>query len=426
METNKFVIWGTGERGTIISDFLGKSQIIAYIDSDIKKQGSFYLGCPVISFDEYRRKFSGYFIIVTPVDEGMILEELKAYNVNSFFRMSHLPSEMQGYGDKDFLNKINISLIRNGRNVLVGANLYSYVLYKKIMESGYHNVFVFSKEKAEVATLMNKMLKCNIINQIDNENDNLILTTPEKKKAKQYFKRDITDLFDLSELIPQYYNQQMEVFRNFHKGKRCFIVATGPSLRTSDLKVLTDHGEICFGVNRVFNVERSVWKPQYYIFVDRAGMKKYWKQISAYDVNEKFLGDSYWKDIDYKGNIHVIHTVTGHSYHVPPEFSENLERKVYIYSTVTYVAIQLAVYMGFKKIYLLGVDCNYQKNSKNNYFFKDENIDSYNHYEDRMIASYKVAKEYADLHGIKIMNASRGGMLEEFERVNFEDIFHEN
>ena len=42
-----------------------------------------------------------------------------------------------------------------------------------------------------------------------------------------------------------------------------------------------------------------------------------------------------------------------------------------------------------------------------------------------MIIAYRKAKKYADAHGVKILNASRGGMLEEFERVNFDDIFKE-
>ena len=86
------------------------------------------------------------------------------------------------------------------------------------------------------------------------------------------------------------------------------------------------------------------------------------------------------------------------------------------------MAIQLAVYMGFSTIYLLGVDCNYSKNSTQNYFFKDQRKDRYNHYVDRMVLAYRRAGEYARAHGVEIFNASRGGNLEEFERVCFDEI----
>ena len=39
MGNEKFVIWGIGERGKIITEFLEDSQILAYIDTDISKQG---------------------------------------------------------------------------------------------------------------------------------------------------------------------------------------------------------------------------------------------------------------------------------------------------------------------------------------------------------------------------------------------------
>ena len=51
MGNEKFVIWGIGERGKIITEFLEDSQILAYIDTDISKQGMDYLNHPIISFE---------------------------------------------------------------------------------------------------------------------------------------------------------------------------------------------------------------------------------------------------------------------------------------------------------------------------------------------------------------------------------------
>jgi hypothetical protein len=39
-----------------------------------------------------------------------------------------------------------------------------------------------------------------------------------------------------------------------------------------------------------------------------------------------------------------------------------------------------------------------------------------------MIEAYREAKKYADLHNIKIYNATRGGMLEVFERVDLDKV----
>lgn len=39
-----------------------------------------------------------------------------------------------------------------------------------------------------------------------------------------------------------------------------------------------------------------------------------------------------------------------------------------------------------------------------------------------MITGYKAAKKYADAHNIKIINCTRGGMLEVFPRMKLEDV----
>ena len=421
MDAEKFVIWGAGERGKTITGFFEDSQIAAYIDMDEMKQGKTYFNHPIISLEEYKGKFSDDFIIVTPTDEEPVLNVLCEQHIKNYFRMSQLPSEMQGYGDKGFLDKIEIPVTNEGNNVICGMTLYSYLIYTKIIDMGYENVFLFVEEEDDVTTIIREKLHCKFISQINYEKDNILLTTAEEVRS---LGKNTIDLFDVSDLIPQYYNKELQSFYNIHYGERCFIVATGPSLRESDLRILSEHKEICFGVNRIFNVNAQLWKPQYYVFLDRIGMKQYWEEIVSYDVNEKFLGDFYDINENQKGNAHTVHVISGHGFDVLPKFSEQIERKVYSGYTVTYAAIQLAVYMGFTTIYLLGVDCNYNKNSRENYFFNNSKRDNCCHHENRMIMAYKAARKYADSHGIKILNATRGGMLEEFERVNFDDIFN--
>ena len=42
-----------------------------------------------------------------------------------------------------------------------------------------------------------------------------------------------------------------------------------------------------------------------------------------------------------------------------------------------------------------------------------------------MVLAYKSAKKYADSHGIRIYNATRGGKLEVFERIDFDSLFEQ-
>ena len=102
--------------------------------------------------------------------------------------------------------------------------------------------------------------------------------------------------------------------------------------------------------------------------------------------------------------------------------------------TVTYAMLQLAVYMGFQKIYLLGIDHQYateyangkkRQNNVKNYssLLADENDVSGFYLIDKTTLAYRAARKYADAHGIEMYNATRGGKLEEFERVDFDSLF---
>jgi hypothetical protein len=84
--------------------------------------------------------------------------------------------------------------------------------------------------------------------------------------------------------------------------------------------------------------------------------------------------------------------------------------------------------MGYNEIYLLGADCNYSSDPKNNY---TEELRTkytnpcYKREEDNQMKAYFIAGEYANQHDIKIYNATRGGRLELFQRVDLDAILKE-
>jgi len=104
--------------------------------------------------------------------------------------------------------------------------------------------------------------------------------------------------------------------------------------------------------------------------------------------------------------------------------------------------------MGFTEIYMIGVDCTSTFNN-NSYFikgykdqdlidkelkyfrkkFKNKNLseeDLFQYYTNNSFYAYEVLKEYADAHGIKFYNATRGGALEVFERANLDEVVKKN
>lgn len=155
------------------------------------------------------------------------------------------------------------------------------------------------------------------------------------------------------------------------------------------------------------------------------------KEIADMDIPAKFVASiplKYWQQENLGNSIKYQLINLDHLGSEMPFFSTKMEHCVYEGTTVTYACIQMAVYMGFQEIYLLGVDFNYSNDlydEKNHFkgYQSDKKVRLNVVYPERMQAAYKSARHYAGEHGIKICNATRGGKLEVFERVDFDTLF---
>lgn len=218
-------------------------------------------------------------------------------------------------------------------------------------------------------------------------------------------------------------------FQGIHKGQRCFIIATGPSLTIEDIELLKN--EITFGMNSITRIfDKTDWRPTYYGIQDRQVYEKMEGSILEYyrDADNVLVADQIGRyfnvpdnfiQFPYNGNYHIY---AGRYEDYSARFSDNAYEVVYDGYSITYSLIEIAVYMGFKEIYLLGCDCNYPKGAKNHFVesgFVDKNAVSN---PIRMRIGYKVAKEYADRNHIKIVNCTRGGMLETYPRLELETV----
>ncbi len=118
-------------------------------------------------------------------------------------------------------------------------------------------------------------------------------------------------------------------------------------------------------------------------------------------------------------------------------FSDDVSHTVYNSSTGMYTAAQFAAYMGFSEIYLIGVDHHFQisrnnkgeivvDNSVKDYFSDKYNQDKSQLYipnTEKSTLTYIAMKKHCDQSRIKVYNATRGGKLEVFQRVDFDTLF---
>jgi hypothetical protein len=227
------------------------------------------------------------------------------------------------------------------------------------------------------------------------------------------------------------------ILKNKHIGRRCFIIGNGPSLKADDLEKLYLNNEISFAANRISSIfNQTQWRPTYYSVIDPTIQRKEINMISKTEAELKFLKQSsfIWTR-KINGRCLYLNDIIGRRLLKNPIFSSDISKSVYAIATVTYVSMQLAVFMGIKEIYLLGVDNSYKRQEKedgsiivNNpigSYFKGSDVkyDNIPASVWEMNIAYKQAREYAEIHDIKIINATRGGQLNIFPRVDFDTLF---
>ena len=433
----KYVIWGAGERGARLFPHLKKEEVVAFIDNNLEKVGKEYLGKKIISFEEYKHEYKDCWIIISIMYENIIEDILLNSNIAHYFLLSDCPGEYQTPNITDHLESYVHGYIEADKVYgIYGYTLYSLQVYEWVKnKTGKEPIIIPQKGLLQKRIGLNKMYS-KVINIkgfediSEDEVDEVLIAVEDLEhvnscKKKKWLTKNV---YDCSRDIEQYYNATIEKYKNIHQGKRCFIVATGPSLQFGDLDKLHTNKELCISMNHIWKAfEKTEWKPDYYVADDWRTLIESAEMIENEKGFKMFLGDTnkeFWKH-KYGENIIKHHFCYEYSETRTPKFSEDFSRQCYMGSTVTYSCLQLAAYMGFSKIYLLGVDFSYasaENSDKYTHFFEEKELKSTG-YTKQVTLAYQAAKEYADSHGIKIYNATRGGKLEVFERVDFDSLF---
>lgn len=233
-------------------------------------------------------------------------------------------------------------------------------------------------------------------------------------------------------------------FRDRHRGERVVIIGNGPSLNECDLTKLGS--EYTIAVNGIFYAaERMGFDPSYYVVEDTAVMKDNTDAIKAYVAGHKFFPSIYRKYVGEAPNVSYF--MMNRGFYEPtspdfcvPKFSTNAEQRMYSGQSVTIINLQLAYLMGFAEVLLIGMDFSYtipdsaevagdvitSRGDDPNHFhpdyfgagkvWKDPKLD-------RVLANYALAKEIFEADGRRIVNATKGGHLELFERVDYDATF---
>lgn len=241
--------------------------------------------------------------------------------------------------------------------------------------------------------------------------------------------------------VTPYYKKLRSLYRT-HNGESCFIIGNGPSLRPEDLEKLSSANVHTFAANRIYKMfDKTYWRPTYFACEDPIIIKDIEGDINRIECKYKFIPINLKYDlgVNINGACYInmkYNRDDSNNY----GFLEDIASNITCNGTVTITSIQLAAYMGYKDIYLIGVDHSYSKmvNDKGEIIedksVKDYFDDSYDsgiknelvHNMDEATKSFYRARLYYKNKGVNIYNATRGGKLEVFPRVNFDELNFQN
>jgi hypothetical protein len=223
-------------------------------------------------------------------------------------------------------------------------------------------------------------------------------------------------------------------FHNLHAGKRCFIIGNGPSLKDTDLSLLKN--EVTFGVNRIYmNFDKMGFETTYHVVVNELVVEQCAKEIASLKMPQ-FLGWHCRDLVPFTDSMQFLWTRSG----LRSWFFTDLTEGCWEGSTVTMVAIQLAYYMGFKEVVLIGVDHSYQFTGNPHAAVTSQGDDP-NHFDPNYFGkgfrwhlpdlqgselSYRVAKHVYETSGRRIIDATVGGKLQVFPKIDYYSLFDQH
>jgi hypothetical protein len=212
------------------------------------------------------------------------------------------------------------------------------------------------------------------------------------------------------------------------------------------------NSEYTFAVNGIFyKTEECGYRPYYYVVEDYHVVRDNMARIRDYLPREggaKFLPARFRMNfLNCRGNTYFLNMNRGFydersPYYETPRFSVDVARNVYCGQSVTIVNLQLAYYMGFSEVYLIGMDFSYTipASALKNGDVIESTEDDVNHFHPdyfgkgkkwhdpklrNVLKSYRLCRLMYEMDNRRIYNATLGGKLEVFPRAGYESLFLE-
>jgi hypothetical protein len=211
--------------------------------------------------------------------------------------------------------------------------------------------------------------------------------------------------------------------RNRHAGETCVIIGNGPSLKGFDLGALTGVTTFCLNRGYLLWAEQGL-HPSYYVAINDLVIEQFHAEIARLGV-PLFLPWQYQHL--FAGNADAIFVeMRWHE-----RFFTDVRHGLWPGTTVTFAAMQLAYYMGFRRVVLIGVDHRFKEAGPAHAEVVQQGDDQ-NHFAPSYFGkgvrwnlpdlaqsevAYLLARETFGRDGREIIDATKGGALDVFPKM---------
>ncbi|WP_185962577.1 6-hydroxymethylpterin diphosphokinase MptE-like protein [Thalassomonas sp. M1454] len=214
-----------------------------------------------------------------------------------------------------------------------------------------------------------------------------------------------------------FYDININEIKSEKKSDTLLILGTGPSLNSLNKNIIDSVDTLSVNGYAKLVVEKGWPTTDFYLVQDLEVSEKishYIAKLKSSVIISSYLAikNKNLKNYKYLFNHHFLtHAFT--EQYKPYTYKKSHAQNKYIYDgyTVVYTALELAEFMGYKNVILLGVDANYSHNVESRNIININKVDkTYASAGERIIFSIKNFQESCSTH-LNIYNASKSSAL---------------
>jgi hypothetical protein len=214
-----------------------------------------------------------------------------------------------------------------------------------------------------------------------------------------------------------------------HPGQAAVVLCNGPSLLHVDFDKLGASSLYCFGLNKInLLFDKTGFRPGCVVCVNPFVIEQNADFFNQTEI-PLFLDSGATAHIRARSHIAFLHSAS------LPKFARDCSISVFQGYTVTFVALQLAFHMGFRRVALVGADHNFASKGPANQVVVSGASDA-SHFDPSYFAggvkwqlpdlfqseiAYTMARDMFDAFGGQVVNCTVGGQLEVFQRQSLDD-----